>query len=121
MAGCWAVMGVSTGSCYGHSEHGRRPRKRWKEPGKVPGEEAMEAESSRGFPEHQVGEAAPSTGRIMSKRTGRVTECAHMCTCVYLCGYVHTHVRDGLCSHGLSMYTMPATVGHGQQTCACAE
>ena len=46
MAGCWAVMGVSTGSCYGPSEHGRHPRKRWKEPGKVPGEEAMEAEKS---------------------------------------------------------------------------
>ena len=71
--------------------------------------------------EHQVGEAVPSTGGIMSKRAGHVTESAHMCTCVCLCGYVHTHVRDGLCSHGLPMYTMPASVGHGQQTCAWAE
>ena len=82
VAGCWAVMGVSTGSCYGHSEHGRHPRKRWKEPGKVPGEEAMEAESSRSFPEHWVGEAVPSTGGIMSKRAGRVT---WVCTYVYMC------------------------------------
>lgn len=85
-------MGVSTECCFGNSEHGRGPGKRRKEPGKVPGEEAMEAESSRGFPEHQVGEAVPSRGSIMSKRTGHVTECAHVCTCVYLCGCVHTCV-----------------------------
>lgn len=48
-------------------------------------------------------------------------ECAHVCTCVYLCEYVLTCVPDGLCSHGQSTYTMPTSVGHGQQTCARTE
>lgn len=74
---------MSIECCFENSEHGRGSRKRWKEPGKVPGEEAMEAESSRGFPEHQVGEAVPSRGSIMSKRTGHVTVSVHMCVPVY--------------------------------------
>ena len=63
-------------------------------------------------------EAVPSRGSIMSKRTGHVTVSVHMC--VHVCTYVSmcTRVRDGLYSHGLSMYTMPTSVGHGQQTCA---
>lgn len=87
----------------------------------MPGEEAMEAESSRGFPEHQVGEAVPSRGSIMSKRTGHVTVSVHMCVPVYTYVSMCTRVRDGLCSHGQSTYTMPTSVGHGQQTCARTE
>lgn len=101
---------MSIECCFENSEHGRGSRKRWKEPGKVPGEEAMEAESSRGC----------SKQREYHEQENRTCdgECAHVCTCMYLCEYVHTCVRDGLYSHGLSMYTMPTSVGHGQQTCA---
>ena len=73
----------------GAQGRGRDPRKRWKEQGKVLGEEATEAEPSRGYPGHQVEKAVPSRGSFMSNGTGHVSVsvsmCVHVCLCVCVC------------------------------------
>ena len=78
----------------GAQSRGGDSGKRWKEPGKVPGEEAIEAEPSRGYPGHQVGKAVPSRGSVTRKGTGTCEcECVcvhvHACACVCACVCVH--------------------------------
>lgn len=102
----WAQSVMGAQSRWGDSG------KRWKEPEKVPGEEPTEAEPSRGYPGPQVGKAVPSRRSITSKGAGT---CECECVCVHVCGW------DTPYNHGPSIYTMPASVGHGKQVCPWAE